>query len=84
MTDFNPKWYGEWNPLLGGFSSTVPKRLALENWNFLTFDINLWVIVCNHFYYYIIYYVTMATLLLNRGRENDIKTLYFYQIHFVW
>ena len=30
----------------------------------------------------------MATFLLNRGRinlaKNDIKPLFFYQIHFVW
>ena len=72
---FNPIWYGggvESTPL-GGFSSTVPKRLALESWNFLTFNIYLWVIVCNSFHWYVIYYVTMATLLLNRGRTNLVK-----------
>ena len=45
----------------GGFSSTVSKRLALKSWNFLTYYF------MGH---YIIYYVTMATLLLNRGQIN--------------
>ena len=86
----NPKWYGDGNhpppppphTHTRGFSSTVPKHLAPESWNFLTFNITLWVIVCSSFYWYIIYYVTMATLLLNRGPinlvKNDIKPLYFY------
>ena len=68
--------------------STVPKRLAIESWNFLTFNINLWVIFCSSFYWYLIYYVTMATVLLNRGRINlvrsNIKPIYLYPIQFVW
>ena len=49
---------------------------------------NLWVIVCSSFHWSSTYYVTMATLLLNRGQinlvKNDIKPLCFHQIHFVW
>ena len=37
-----------WHPL--EVSSNVPKPLALESWNFLTFDTYLWDIVCTTFY----------------------------------
>ena len=56
VTDFWPlplEHYLALNGMGGGgawrFSSTVQKRFALKNWNFLKFSINLWVIVCGSF-----------------------------------
>ena len=40
-------------PSPGGFPPAVPKGLALESWNILTFNINLWIIVCSSFSWYI-------------------------------
>ena len=66
----------------------MPKRLAPESSKFLTFNINLWVIVCSTCYEYIIYYVTMTMLLLNRGQislvslvKYDIKPFIKYILY---
>ena len=59
------------------FSSTVPKPLALDSLNFLSFDTTYGSLFTLAF----IYYVTMTALLLNRDRvklfKNDVKPIIF-------